>query len=170
MKPTSFAPETSTMRRALAVVLVVSAVIAAAWLVWPREPPDDEALIREAIAQVGRAATEKDVGAILEHVSESYRGEGGNRDGLRRYLLGYILRSDWVSAIPRVLQVEVDGDTANASLVVLLARGPVADPANVRPEGLVGSHYIESGWAREAGEWRVVTATRRDASTADWLN
>jgi hypothetical protein len=158
------------MRRAVAgAVLVVGAAVAV-WLLWPRTPRSDEELIRETIGRMCGSASQKDVGGILEHVSDGYRGEGGSKDELKGYLLGYLLRSDIVSVLPGRVEVEVRGSTARARLAVVLARVPLKTAAEASPGSLAGSHYIETELAKEAdGRWRVQTASRRDAAPLDWL-
>jgi len=160
------------MRRIATIGAAAVAVLLAAWLLWPRRPLDDEAQIRRMIARTAEQAAQKDVSGIVEAVSERYRGEGGDKRELKRYLLGYLMRSEVVAAIPanvQLVQPVADGK-AKVSLVVLLARTPAKKVEDLRQEELIGAHRIEADLEKEDGtEWRAVTATRRQASPEDWL-
>jgi hypothetical protein len=138
------------MRRVLSVWLVAGAVATAVWLVWPSQPRSDEELIRAAIDDMAECAGSHDLSGLLKHVSEKYRGEGGDREELKRSLAGTILRSDWVAAIPTAVRITVEGDRARVALVVLLARSPARAPAEVAPEALAGSRPPSCG--RTPGE------------------
>ncbi|HCF57623.1 MAG TPA: hypothetical protein DFS52_06470 [Myxococcales bacterium] len=157
------------MRRILAVVVVFSGLALAIWLLWPRGPEDDEALIRGVIADVAAKASQKDIGGVGEHVSESYRGEGGSKQELKRYLLGYTMRSDWVAVLPAKVEVDLapEAKSAKVSMVVLLARTPAEKAEDLRADEVAGSHRIDAELAKEDGDWRVTTARRRDAAVSD---
>jgi hypothetical protein len=155
-------------RIAIAVGLVC--LLLAAWLLWPKKPLDDEAMIREAIARMCEQAGKKDVGGIVEHVSDSYHGEAGDKRELKSYLLGYLLRSGMVAAVPARVEVQVKGERAQVVVVVLLARTPAKKAEEVGPDQLMGSHRIEAEFVKEApGIWRALNATRRDAAPQDLL-
>lgn len=157
------------MKRWTGVGAFVLGAALAAWLAWPREPQSDEERIRAAIEKVAHAANEKAVVGMLEHVSERYRGEPGDRAQLRQLLFASLQRSDWVRVIPAKLLVHVEGDEARASFVALLIRGPARDESEVRPEDLAGSHAFSVVFEREGDRWLAVDAKRRDAKPADWL-
>ena len=158
-------------RRVAASAIAAAGLVLAAWLLWPKKPADDEALIRQAITRMAQEAAERDVNGILAHVSERYAGEGGDKRELKRYLLGYLLRSEVVTALTANVQLAepVAGGKAKVSFVVLLARKPAQKVEDLRTEELIGSHHIEAQMEKEDGVWRAVDATRRDASPQDWL-
>lgn len=159
-----------TKSRIAAVGLAAAGALLAAWLLWPEGPQDDEARIRAAIEAMADRAAAKDANGILEHVSETYRGEGGDKRELKRFLLGWFFRSEVVGAIPaRVEVAPPQGDRARATLVVILARTPAKRAEDVRPDEVLGSHHLDAEFVREGDAWRVATATRRDATPADLL-
>jgi hypothetical protein len=143
--------------------------VAAAWLLWPRKPVSDVDRVRGVVAEVARLAGEKDVGGMLEHVGERYRGEPGDRNALRQLLVVTLRRADWVSVIPARLEVAVAGDRAKASFVALLLRGPAKSEGEVRPEELAGSYAFEVEFERAGDRWLAIDARRRDARAGDWL-
>jgi hypothetical protein len=160
------------MRRIAVAAAVAVAVLLAAWRLWPRRPLDDEAQIRQVVARVAEQAAQKNVSGIVEAVSERYRGDGGDKQELKRYLLGYLMRSEAVAAIPANVQLvePIAGGKARVSFVVLLARTPAKKVEDLRQEELVGAHRIEADLEKEGGtDWRAVSATWRQAAPADWL-
>ena len=160
------------MRRLAAITVLVLGVLFAAWRLWPRKQEGDEAQIRRMVALMAQKAGERDVNGVLEHVSESYQGEGGDKRELKRYLLGYLLSSGAVAVIPANLQLEgpIEAGKARISLVALLSRTPADKTESLHPDQLVGAHRIDAELQKEGGaEWRVATATRRPASPEDWL-
>jgi hypothetical protein len=157
------------VKRAAAVAVLAAGFAVAAWLAWPRQPLSDEERVREVIARVARRAGAKEVGGMLEDVSERYRGEPGDKATLRQMLFTYLRRSDWVSAVPARLQVQVAGDRARAAFVALLVRRPAKGEEDVRPEELAGSFAFEVDFEREGDRWRAVDARRREAGAAEWL-
>jgi len=157
-------------KRIVAIVIAAACLSLMAWLVWPKKPLDDKALIEAAIADACEQAGNKDVNGILEHVSDGYRGEGGDKRELKAYLFGYLVRSGVVAAVPARIDVQVTGERAQVTLVVLLARTPAKKAAEVGPDQLLGSHRIEAEFVKEAPKtWRAVSATRRDATPQDLL-
>ena len=158
-------------RRIAALAIAAAGVLLATWLLWPSKPADDEAQIRQVVASMAQKTAERDVSGIVEHVSERYRGEGGDKRELKRYLLGYLLRSEVVTALPANVKLEgpIEGGKAKISFAVLLARTPARKIEDLRPEELVGAHRIDAELEKEDGHWRALTATRRPASPQDWL-
>ncbi|MGI5861519.1 MAG: hypothetical protein ACOX6T_05615 [Myxococcales bacterium] len=157
------------MRRLLAVLVAVAGLAVAAWLLWPRAHEGDEAQIRAMIADMATRASQKDFAWVNDYVSESYRGEGGSKQGLKGYLLGYRMRSDWVTALPGKVEVELapEAKTAKVSMVVALARKPAEKAEDLRSEEIAGVHRIDAELAKEEGDWRVTGARRRHAPVSD---
>jgi ketosteroid isomerase-like protein len=148
------------------VVAVLVVAVTSTWL-WPHHRPTDEEVIRAAIAEMAAAAEDRDISTLLAHVSASYHGEGGGKDELRAELAGYLLGADAVGVALRQVEVSVEGDTAHATLRVLLLRGK-SDGDTIRPDLFVGAHRFEADFRREDA-WRVVGSKRRTLSIADLL-
>ncbi len=152
----------ASVRRAIAVAILIGGAAVAAWLLWPRPPASDEDRIRRLVDEMAQAAEKKDIGGILEHVSERYRGESTDKDGLRGTLFVYLRGAQFVSVIVRGLTIDVKGDEADAKMRVLLTRAKVTQELRVEDLIQSGAHRIEAGFAREGTEWKVVKASRRD--------
>lgn len=154
-------------RRTLGAIALVTGIAVAAWIAWPRRAMSDEDRIRAAIDAMASAAEKRDIGGILEHVSERYRGEGGGRDELRGYLFGYLRRAEFVAVVVRAPRIERRGDEADASFRVIFTR--VQAGAEVREGDIAsaGAHAIDARFVREDGRWRVDRATRREIGFAE---
>jgi hypothetical protein len=155
-------------RRTLAIVVAVVGIGIAAWLLWPRHPLTDEEKIRLTIEAMAHGAEEKNVAAILDHVSDRYRGEAGSKEDLRGMLFGYLRSSDFVSAVIRGLSVEAQGDAADVTFRVILAR--VRTP-EVKESDVInaGAHEIRAQLVKEDGEWRVSKATQKEIPVGEAL-
>lgn len=127
------------------------------WGLWPRSGAEtDEDRIRAVIASMTKATGDRKVGEVMKHFSESYRGELGDKQGIHGYALAMFFRSQTLIAVPSGVEVTVDGDTADVSLRLSLARAPGAGAA----DDAFGSHVIDATFAKEDGSWRVVSAKR----------
>jgi hypothetical protein len=156
------------MRRSVAIGLALLGVLVLAWAFWPAKQLSDEEQIRAAIDDMADAASHKQLGKLMEHVSEHYQGEAGGKADLKSLLASFLFRSDFVSAWVTHLDVQVDGNDAQVKMGVVLSRVPIKSVEELKPEVIAGAHRIEAKFAREDA-WRVVTATRSDASATDLL-
>ena len=104
------------MPRRLAAAAILLAGVGAAWfLLSADEPQTDEAQIRALFRDAAEKASARDISGVVEHVAPGYSGEAGDRDSLKRYLLGYTLRAEWVQAFERVEAITIEGERATAS-------------------------------------------------------
>jgi hypothetical protein len=80
------------VRRALGFV-VVAAVGAAVFFLWPqpRRTPEDE--VRLLVARAVAAAEKGDAAGVTEQVADEFHGSGvGSKQELKQYVLGYLLQ------------------------------------------------------------------------------
>lgn len=149
------------MTRRLLAAGILLAGLGAAWLLLSGgEPDSDEAQIRALFRDAADKASERDISGVVAHVAPSYQGEGGDRDSLKRYLLGYTLRAEWVQAFERIESIEIEGTRARATLQVLLARAKATGIEAVDQGAVVGSHRIEAVLEKLDGRWLVIEARR----------
>ena len=128
-----------------------------AWGLWPTGPETDEDRIRLVLDEMAQAVADRKPGDVVEHFSESYKGELGDKRGVHGYATAMFFRSQAVVAVPSGVEVKVAGDRADVSLRLNLARAPGAGAGN----DVLGSHLIDATFAKEDGEWRVLSAKRR---------
>jgi hypothetical protein len=146
-------------RRTMAVLVAVGALVGIVALrQLTREPERDEDRIRALLDGAALAAQEKRIGDVVEIVSERFAGGGLDRQGVKRFVAGMVLRGDWVSVSVAGLAVVVEGDAARANVDVVTARGGKGKAvADLLPEE-AAAHRIACRLAREGSDWRVVGA------------
>jgi hypothetical protein len=147
-------------RTALAAAALLAAA-AGAWLATRPEPPSDEAQVRALVEAAARAAEERRAAEVVAGVSGRFRGEGLDRDGLRRMVAALTLRGAWVGVKLAGLQVAVDGDGAAAVADVVLARGGAGKALADLIPAEASAYRVDCRLEREAEGWRVVEASWR---------
>ncbi|HSN89701.1 MAG TPA: hypothetical protein VLS93_00600 [Anaeromyxobacteraceae bacterium] len=160
------------MRR-LAIAAAALAVAAAAALVASRllsEPASEEDRIRAAFEEAARAAGEKRVGDAVAIVSERFRGQGLDRQGVKQLVAYQALRGEWVSVSVAGVEVAVEGEAARATLDLVLARSGAGKALADLLPAEASAWRIECGLEVEEGEWRVVEASWRPVALAEALS
>lgn len=145
------------MKRTATIVAACLCVGLIAWGLWPeRAPATEEERVRLVIDAMTKAVGDRKASDVLAHFSDAYRGEFGDKEQLRAYLVGMFLRSDSLFAVPSGVEVAIDGARAGVSLRLSLARAP----GEAAQGDVFGSHRVEATFAKEGEHWRVVTARR----------
>jgi hypothetical protein len=123
-----------------------------------------DAKVRAVIAHGEQAAEARDLSAIMDLVSRSYRDEqGGGRDELKQYLRGYLVAHQAIHLLTKIESVEFPyRDMAKVSLTLgTLGR----DTAAATAFDLAADVYdVELELALVDGEWRITRASWRPAS------
>ena len=158
----------SPVRRALVILAIAAAGIAALVVLRARrEPPSDEALVRALFVEAARAAQDRQVSEVVAGVSERFAGGGLDREGARRLVAFHVLRGEWVSVTISGAEVAVAGDRASASVDAVLARGGAkGKPLTALLPGEASAHRFAFRLEREAEGWRVVGAEWRPVDLA----
>jgi len=159
------------MRR-LAIAAAALALLAGAALLVARlmaEPVSEEDRIRAAFAEAALAAGEKRVGDTVAMVSERFRGQGLDRQGVKQLVAYQALRGEWVSVTVAGAEVAVDGRVARATVDLVLARSGVGKALADLLPAEASAWRIDCGLELEDGEWRVVTADWRPIALAEAL-
>jgi ketosteroid isomerase-like protein len=153
--------------KTLGLILALAAG-GATYALWPRVEDSPEERIRRMVEEMAGAAEERDVGGILEHISEKFRGEEGmGKDEIRGYIAGHVLRGDWVRVMAMNLEVTLTSeDGADFSGKFVFARSEEDVPGQAR-RGSASAYLITGTLRREDGEWRFVSADHREVSAAD---
>ncbi len=134
----------------VAIAAVVVAVSLLVWLVGRGPEPGPEAQIQQLIDESLEDVEEGEVGDLMDRVSASYRGEGGDRGELRSYLTALLFRGD-VDVKILTHQIAVTGETARVEMEVVLVRGGLSGAV----DGDVGARTVRLALAREDDEWKV---------------
>lgn len=133
------------------IAAVVVALTLLVWLVGRGPEPGPEAQVQRLIDESIEDVEEGEVGDLMDRVSDSYKGQGGDRRELRSYLTALLFRGG-VNVSVLNHQIEINGETARVEMKVVLVRGGLRGAA----EGDVGARTVVLDLAREDGDWMVV--------------
>lgn len=156
--------------------LVAGAAIAVAaaltFALWPRSSSANvEELIRHKVVKMARAAEEKDLGYIMDQVSDRFTSaEGWHKADLRAVLAGQVLRGNWLRVFPADLKIFVTSSTtATFSGKFIFGRSTATNLKDLARESGMSSYAIDAKLEKEGDEWRFVSASHREISPSEFL-
>jgi ketosteroid isomerase-like protein len=116
----------------------------------------EEDKVKKVVTSVQKAAEEKQISAVLDHISKNYLDPQGNDyNGIKGLLAFYFFRHQKVSVYMPNIDIVVTGATAKALFqAVLTGRGP---EGGVLPEAL-GAYNFEVLLKKEDGDWKAASA------------
>ena len=122
------------------------------WGLWPSHAPTDEELIAALIDDGADAASVRDLGRLLAHVSPDFEGDFGGRaqleEGLSTLLMA--MRGAEIRALPKTTHVEGTRATSDFTIVVVRPHSPDAKP--------LSSQRLHLALERQGGQWLVTEA------------
>ncbi len=151
----------------LALALLAGGLVLA---LWPREEPPVQEAITRKIIQMTRAAEKKDVGAVMEGVSERFKSsQGWSKEQVRGVLVAQVLRGQWVRIFYTGLDVtEVSPTQGDFSVKFIFARSEAREVEQLARESVINAWLVEGSFEKEQdGEWRVVTARNRQLDPSE---
>lgn len=146
---------------AVAVALVVAVVV---FLLWPAKQTRPEDIIKQKVIQMARAAEKKDLGAIMDNVSDAFSApQLGGKDQLKGILFVQVMQGTWVRVWPIDTEVTVTApDAAQMTGKFVLGRSAEAKVENLGKDPTLDVREISATWKKESdGEWRVVSAAHK---------
>jgi hypothetical protein len=149
------------LARCPAVRLLAAAVLCAAAASCSKAPSAEDEL-RATFAAAERAAEARDVGAVLELVSDEYLdGAGRTRADLRNLLRGWFVLHPEVRLVTRVDELQLESaEHARATLTVgMLGRRGEPEDLSLAAD----LQTIDLALRRDGEEWRVTRAEWRSA-------
>ena len=158
-----------TPRRIL-IVLAALAVGGAVVLLWPSEPITPEEEVRRRILQLVHAAEEKDLGEVMDGVSDTFRSDAGwNKAELKRVLAAQVLRGQYVRILPDLRHLTaVNPQEVEVEARFYFARADVARVEELARDSVVSAWLIEATFQKEGdGTWRVVRARHRPLGASE---
>lgn len=122
-----------------------------------RETEADQ--VTKVIRTVQKAAEDKKILTVLEHLSRSYRDPQGNDyDGIKGLLAFYFYRHRNVQVYIPSLDVSVSGTSSSADFeAVLTGRNAEGSPGGIVPDAL-GVYRFAVQLQRDNAAWKIVSA------------
>ncbi|HEY0941296.1 MAG TPA: hypothetical protein VGE08_14445 [Steroidobacter sp.] len=117
-----------------------------------------EQQVRTVIDQMERAAENRDVGELTEHLSEDFGDSNGNgREEIARYLRGYFIANQSIQLLTRIEQLEFPADDeARAQVLVGMVSRDAA--ATNQWDLAADLQAFDIALRREDGAWKVIFA------------
>jgi len=131
------------------------------------ETPEEQ--VRGVLAALEAAAEARDVGALEEHLSKSYRdAQGNDRSSALGIATAHFMRNSSVYVLSHVAALEIpEPGAARAEVVVALAGTPIREPGDLL--GLRADLYrFDLRLRDEGGTWRVISAAWQPATPSDF--
>ena len=110
------------------------------------------------------AAEQKDLGAVMEEISDRFRGDQGlSKQELKGVLAGQLLRGAWVRIFTTDLEVKLRSpSTADFSGKFIFGRSAAKELKDLARDSELSRYQIDATLEKERdGEWRFVTAQYR---------
>jgi hypothetical protein len=145
----------------LALALLAGGLVLA---LWPRAELSVQEAITRKIIQMTRAAEQKDVGGLMEGVSEHFKSaQGWSKEQVRGLMVAQVLRGQWVRIFHTDLEVtEVSPTRGDFSVKFIFARSEAQELEQLARESVINAWLVEGSFEKEQdGEWRVVVARNR---------
>lgn len=120
----------------------------------------EEDRVRKVVTAVQKAAEEKKILAVQEHLSRSYGDpKGHDLDGIKALLAFYFFRHKTVAVYIPAIEASVNGPQATAKFqAILTAKGIDGESANIILPDALGAYDFEVSFRKEEGEWKVLSA------------
>ena len=122
------------------------------------QPDSPEQQVRTTIEQMELAAEQRNVGDLMEHVSNEYRdADGHGPNEISQYVRGYLIANQSIRLLTRIDGIEFPGDDEARAKVLVGMVGREADAAGAWD--LAADLYeFDVALIREDGDWKVTYA------------
>jgi len=130
------------------------------------DPESPDTQVRRVIDALEQAAEARDVGGLMQHVSESYRdADGRDAKELSRYVRGYFIANQSIHLLTRVNRLEFPTDDEARAHVTVAMVGREAAEANAWNLAFETRDF-DVTFRREGDDWKVTYA--RVSRFGDW--
>jgi len=120
----------------------------------------EEDKIKNIIAEVQKAAGEKDTRTVLGHLSKTYQDpQGNNYDGIKGLLFFYFMKHRRVNVYVPDIECSIENNVARASFQAVLtgAGGGAEADRGLLPEAL-GVYAFTVVLQKESAAWKITSA------------
>lgn len=141
--------------RSLAGLALAVLVGVAVYALWPKEKLSPEDEVRLLIGDMVKAAEQRDASAVVEGLSESFRGQGGaDKQQIKQLLVSQFFRAQQLTVLNPLLDVKATSPSAAhfTGTFVFAREGAAPDAAKYELEG-----DVEKG----ADGWKITSVTWR---------
>jgi len=171
LRQTGEAPSMTISRSKLLTVLFVAAAAAVVVLLWPKgSQTSSEELIRQKVIKMARATEQKDLGYVMDQVSDRFDFEGGGKRDLHQFLAAQVLRGNWLRVFVVDVGVTMTSPTAATfSGKFIFGRSKATTLKELAKQSEVSSYLIEAKLEKERDDWKFITARHRPIDPAEFL-
>jgi len=158
-------------RSKLLTALFVAAAAAVVVLLWPKDAQTSaEELIRQKVIKMARAAEKRDLGYVMDQVSERFTFEGGGKRDLHQLLAAQVLRGNWLRVfVVDLAATATSPTTATFSGKFIFGRSKATTLKELTKESEVSSYLIETKLEKERDDWKFISARYRPIDPAEFL-
>jgi hypothetical protein len=143
------------MKRTFLLQALVMVLILALLCLTGCHKDTEEDKIKNIIAEVQKAAGEKDTRTVLGHLSKTYQDpQGNNYDGIKGLLFFYFMKHRRVNVYVPDIECSIENSAARASFQAVLTG---AGEGAVLPEAL-GVYAFTVVLRKESGAWKITSA------------
>ena len=143
------------MKRTFLLQALVMVMILALLCLTGCRKDTEEDKIKNIIAEVQKAAGEKDTRTVLGHLSKTYQDpQGNNYDGIKGLLFFYFMKHRRVNVYVPDMECSIENSAARASFQAVLTG---AGKGAVLPEAL-GVYAFTVVLQKESGAWKITSA------------
>jgi hypothetical protein len=149
--------------------LLAIAVAALVVVLWPRSQPDAKTLIERKAVNMTRAAEEKDLGFVMDQVSERFKSdEGWSKQDTKGVLAAQVFRGNWVRVFLTDMNVTVTSpSTAEFSGKFIFGRSEAKELKDLAKDSILSAERVDARLEKEPdGEWRFVWAKHQSIDPA----
>ncbi len=131
--------------------------------------PTEEDKVKRIVTDIQKAAGEKGIRTILDHVSKSYRDpQGYDFEGIKGLLAYYFFRHLKVSVFIPSIEVLVGEGAARAKFQAILSGGSRTESAGTLLPEALGVYDFDVSLAKEGSEWKATSAAWRRTGDAPY--
>lgn len=151
-------------RIAAGLTVALGLVVIVAWIALRGEDDDPEAQIRATLQRAVEAVERKDLGGVMEVVSERFESGELTRDRVKGILFMQLQRNDWGRVFLTDTAVElIQDDHAEVKTAAVLAGGERVEALRDVAPARASVYRFELELRKEEDEWRVTSAQYRRA-------
>jgi hypothetical protein len=155
---------------ATGIFIAVAAVLG--FVLWPKGTAASiEDLVRQKVVVMARAAEKKDLGFIMDQVSERFvSAEGWHKQELKQVLAYQLLRGNWVRVF--IVDLKTSATSPNSATMsgkFIFGRSEATSLKELAKSTDMSSYLIQAKLEKEGDQWKFVSAIHRALDPSEFL-